>query len=305
MCAGNDVLSLEEWLRQHSPKALLLDACGVFLECSDGTPLPGAQQTMAALKQRGMMIGVLSNASTVAERQLVKIAKYGWQRGTHFDFYLTSGDITRAYLQQTGGDLRGKQYLELGPVHPRYGAIHRAIFDDLGMFATQEAAEAHFVVAHIPHEAGHDITDLGRLEQLYAHEITAAIESGLSLLSINPDVWVIEGSESGKVARQGALAALYRERGGSVISLGKPAPLAFRYALQEFARYGIEDSRGIWMVGDNPATDIRGARAVGLSTALVVATGVWAGDQGFLADEELPTVFLDRLADARFCTEYA
>lgn len=293
----SEVRTLEGLLEQYKPTALLLDACGVFLERSDGLPLPGAQNTMARLKQMGIAIGVLSNASTTGARQLARIAQYGWQPGVHFDFYLTSGDVARSFLANAEAYRVGTRYFEIGAPHPQYGAVHRVIMDDLGILPTTDPSQASFAVANIPHEAGQDIVNRERLECIYLNDIERAIHVGLPLLSINPDIWVLEGSDSAKLLRQGAIAEIYQRLAGTVIALGKPSAIAFSSAIANFA--SCQQQR-IWMVGDNPATDIRGARALGLETALVSLTGVFQEGTTSLPSEDTPSLIIERLAFAEF-----
>ncbi|MFD8319133.1 HAD family hydrolase [Kitasatospora purpeofusca] len=57
------------------------------------------------------------------------------------------------------------------------------------------------------------------------------------------------------------------------IGARKPEPEAFRVAV---ARLGGELPDDVWMVGDNPVTDIAGARAAGLRTIWISAGSGWS-----------------------------
>ncbi|WP_406091443.1 HAD family hydrolase [Kitasatospora purpeofusca] len=57
------------------------------------------------------------------------------------------------------------------------------------------------------------------------------------------------------------------------IGARKPEPEAFRVAV---ARFGGELPGDVWMVGDNPVTDIAGANAAGLRTIWISAGSGWS-----------------------------
>ena len=78
------------------------------------------------------------------------------------------------------------------------------------------------------------------------------------------------------MVRQGSIADLYEKMGGKVFYIGKPYEIGYRVALQHFQRRNILNLAEILMVGDTPETDIRGAKAFGLSSALVTQTGIMA-----------------------------
>jgi HAD superfamily hydrolase (TIGR01450 family) len=66
------------------------------------------------------------------------------------------------------------------------------------------------------------------------------------------------------------------------IFCGKPEPWFFRAALRHL---DLRPGRAVWMVGDNPESDIAGGRAAGLSTCLIRT--------GLQADAEADATFAD------------
>jgi HAD superfamily hydrolase (TIGR01450 family) len=81
----------------------------------------------------------------------------------------------------------------------------------------------------------------------------------------------------GQGAFQTAFRAVYEETSGRKLeatTFGKPQRLTYEYADERIkervkAVEGKVDDLSVWMVGDNPASDIAGANAFGWKSALV------------------------------------
>jgi HAD superfamily hydrolase (TIGR01459 family) len=295
---SSPTLSLPELLHTHHPRALLLDAFGVFWQGETGAsagPYPGAASAMRWLKEQGCLVGVLSNASAPAAWEIAKVGHFGLHQGVHFDFYLTSGEVARSWLQNLG---EGKRCFEIGSPHPGYRVAHRQLFDEVGIALADHLEEADFVIAHIPHQHGQDIDD----PELFRAQLEQPLRAGLPMLCLNPDRMVCVGETM--AVRQGALAALYREMGGKVWMIGKPFPEVYGAAMAEFERLGIQDPAHVFMVGDTPETDLLGARAFGMGTVLVTQTGIFAARSGehweqalnTLPNEQRPHILLHSLS---------
>jgi ribonucleotide monophosphatase NagD (HAD superfamily) len=108
--------------------------------------------------------------------------------------------------------------------------------------------------------------------ELFMEDIEKIAHQNIPLLCANPDRFAHEGNPPRLVVRQGLIAELAKAKGADVYFIGKPFPLVYEKALDLFSRKVSKDK--ILMVGDTPETDIRGARTIGLSTALVIKTGV-------------------------------
>jgi ribonucleotide monophosphatase NagD (HAD superfamily) len=91
------------------------------------------------------------------------------------------------------------------------------------------------------------------------------------MVCANPDLFATEGNPPRPVVRQGGIAKLYEELGGRVIYIGKPYSAAYQMAMSYFQG---QKPGNVLMVGDTPETDIRGARSIGMGTALTTKTGV-------------------------------
>jgi len=128
--------------------------------------------------------------------------------------------------------------------------------------------------------AGHRLTDgpeaewvvMGLDRELTYHSLTVglrALENGARLLLTNPNMKF--PGDGGLLPGPGAIAAALAAMGHQpALVCGKPEPEAVRTALR---LRGIEPGPRVLMVGDDLNTDIRGAIAVGMDSALVL-TGV-------------------------------
>lgn len=283
-------------------KGILLDAYGVFWDGSTSALFPGASEVMARLVSAGKTVGILTNASALAEKEIAKLSKHGLQQGVHYHFLLTSGEITRQALlhEQLPFSTPSKTFWILGTPHPRF-ASPQPLFAGSNYREVQKPEEADFIYIDIPHINGEDQDDVScfrpAIEQLFPLK--------LPMVCTNPDKFVHESSSTRLVVRQGSLAAIYEELGGTVVYFGKPSPLSYSAAMLKFFEHQQLLPNEVLMVGDTPETDICGANRSGLSSALLLKTGITAhrialqGEQvtiQSLSSEEIPTFFIERFA---------
>jgi HAD superfamily hydrolase (TIGR01450 family) len=123
----------------------------------------------------------------------------------------------------------------------------------------EDPAQADFVV--VGEGPGLDYASLTR-------GINLIVKQGARLVATNPDVNVdatIDGQHR-LVPGGGALVAPFAVASGvQPVIIGKPHPLLFEMALEQL---GCEPEHCL-MIGDRPDTDIAGAGAIGMKTALV------------------------------------
>ena len=294
IAATEEVLRFSELVDQYD--AFLLDAYGVFWESNEMGMFPGAAEAMKDLVTKGKIVGVLSNSTQLAEKEKDKLAKRGIVEGTHYHFFLTSGQVTRDLLDARKLPFKTPRqtYWMFSPPHPRF-PTQLSLFEGTRFRQVDRIEDADFIYVTIPHIDGVDQVDLeafrGAVEEISNRKIP--------VLCANPDLWGCEGSQL--FVRQGGIAKLLESYGFNVYFIGKPEPIVYEEALQRFAA-GIKPER-VLMVGDTPETDIRGAHRLGLSTALVTQTGV-TGERlkgGSFALQQLPATdkpdcFVDRFA---------
>lgn len=254
-------------------KGILLDAYGVFWGGNKVGLLPGSLQTMQALMKQGKIVGILSNSTQLAAKERDKVHAHGLFEGIHFHFFVTSGEISRTAFMH--GHLpfptpRLKFWI-FGKPHPKFSSP-QSLFEGSPYQETQHIHEADFIFVAIPHFNGEDQTN----PELFRKDVRQIMHSKLPMVCANPDRFAHEGNPPQMVVRQGAIAALYEGEGGQVFFIGKPGKMAFNAAMQHFQLYNIHEPNQILMVGDTPETDIKGARAFGMSSALIIKTGIMA-----------------------------
>ena len=226
----------------EGPKSYLIDMDGVLV--TGGTPIAGANEFIARLRQRGARFLVLTNNS-----------KY------------TPGDL--AFRLNSSG-------LDIQPECIFTSAMATARF-----LASQRPNGTAYVIGESGltwaiHSAGYVITDrdpdyvvLGEASMYSLEQLTHAtrlVAAGARFIATNPDA---NGpTEGGIVPACGAVAALIeRASGVSAFFVGKPNPLMMRLALNSIGAH----SESTVMVGDRMDTDIIGGVQTGMETVLVLS----------------------------------
>lgn len=284
--------------------AILLDAYGVFWGGNDVGLLPRAKEMMEALVSQGKVVGILSNSTQLAAKELYKLSQHSLIQGKHFHFLITSGEVTRELFlsHQLPFDTSNKKFWVLYGDHPRFSS-HSSIFQGTTYVETPHIDEADFVYIGVPHIGGEDQTD----PELFHEQVQQLKKENLILVCANPDRFAHEGKPARAVVRQGTIAALYEALGGTVHYIGKPYEAAYSHAMRHFHKENIFDPKEILMVGDTPETDIRGARQFGMASALITQTGIMGdriAQQGFeqaistLSPKNTPNFFIERFAHA-------
>ena len=257
---------------------------------------------MERLVSQSKIVGILSNSTQLAAKEMNKLSRHGILEKKHYHFLITSGEIARNTF--LNGNLpfaapRRKFWTFYGS-HPKYSS-HQALFEGTPYVETPNVEDADFIYIGVPHIHGEDRTD----PEAFKEEVALLKKTGLPMVCANPDLFAHEGNPPRGVVRQGAIAKLYEDLGGKVHYIGKPYAEAFSSALNCFNRFNIFDRQEILMVGDLPETDIRGAREFGISSALIMQTGMMAdriGKHGIenaigkLPVRDHPDYFIGRLA---------
>jgi HAD superfamily hydrolase (TIGR01459 family) len=223
--------------------ALIVDLWGVI---HDGSALyPGVAQVLAHLHEQKKPVVFLSNAPRVSEKAQATLDKLGIPR-EHYKAIVTSGQVAHDLLTRE----EPANYYYLGP------SKDEDIIADVAHFAkTPDMAAADFVLCtgyeqdFQPHA---DIIPL--LDKLLAAE--------LPMLCVNPDYEVVKHDGTQQLCA-GAVAEEYELLGGEVDYIGKPYPHVYDVCT---ALLGAVKTLAI---GDNPDTDIAGAKAYGLDCLLI------------------------------------
>ncbi|WP_237154579.1 TIGR01459 family HAD-type hydrolase [Oryzibacter oryziterrae] len=220
-----------------------------------------AAVALARFKAEGKAVVLLTNAPRPAADVATIIKRFGIEAES-YDAIVTSGDVCRTLLSR----------------EPKKKAFHLGPSRDLGLFegldlTLVDEEEAEYVVV-----TGLFDDDTETAED-YRSMLTRFAFRGLTLYCANPDVVVERGHRL--VYCAGALAQLYDELGGKVVTVGKPYKPVYDAALETLATVagGAVPIRRVLAIGDALPTDVKGAWGQGIDVLMVTA-GIHAADFG-------------------------
>ncbi len=282
-------------------KGILLDAYGVFWQGGAAGLIPGAKEAMKKLVLSGKIVGILSNTTQLARKEIDKVQAHGLHLGEHFHFFVTSGEIAKEIFSSETLPFPSpkKRFWLFGKQHPRFSS-YKALFEGTKYEETSTLSEADFIYISIPHLWGKDQID----PKVFQEEINKIQDSDIPMICVNPDRFAHEGDPLQAVVRQGTIAALFKEGGGEVFYTGKPEIIAYQMAMKQFSFHETILPHEVLMVGDTPETDIRGGKKAGMSTALIIQTGIMADRIKLMGLDtaikdclfgDLPDFFVERL----------
>lgn len=232
--------------------ALILDVWGVVHNGVE--PFPGVAECLDAFAAAGKAVCLLTNAPrrpAGVERRIQEMG-LGPERYQHV---MTSGQATYEALRDRDTDWvarLGRRFVFIGPDRDH------DVYDGLDYTRVDRPEDANFIINCGTLQYGHTIDD-------YAPLLQRCLNAGLPMICANPDMVVVMG-ESMEICA-GTLAAWYADHGGEVLLFGKPYPPVYERC---FHLLGIKDRSRVLAVGDGLRTDIAGANAVGIDSALVI-----------------------------------
>lgn len=252
-------------LRLRDFSAVVFDMDGVLYRGK--VPLPGVADLLALLDERGVAYNCATNNATLTPEEFSeKLAHMGISMAP--ERIVTSPVATRRYLELRAP--RGTRVYCIG-----MNGLRTALFGD-GYFVEDDDSPAYVVV-------GMDFTvTYPQLRRAALH-----IRAGATFIGTNPDTTF--PAEDGIVPGCGALLALLRV--GTEVEpyvIGKPGPALFEASISIL---GADPARTL-TIGDRLDTDIAGAIAAGLASALVL-TGVTTAESLERSDIRPDLVFTD------------
>lgn len=230
----------------HQIKAIISDMDGVLWRGSQA--LPGMTRLFDLLFERELDFALATNNSSRTQGDYVdKLASMGVS-GVQPRHIITSGTATVLYLQT--------RYAAGTPMHVLGGAGLKRMLSDAGFKLVDVGAEV--VVCGVDFDLTYE----------KARTATLLIRAGARFIGTNPDPSF--PAPEGLVPGAGSIIALIEAATGqSPIIIGKPERGMFDAALRQLEASPEETL----MIGDRIGTDIAGAQALGIKTALVM-TGV-------------------------------
>lgn len=227
-------------------KALISDMDGVLWRGSQ--PLPGMAEFFALLFARELGFVLATNNSSRTQGDYVeKLASMGVS-GVEPRHIVTSGTATVSFLKT--------QFAAGARIHVVGGAGLKQMLREAGYKLVDAGAEA--VICGIDFDLTYE----------KARKATLLIRAGARFIGTNPDPSF--PAPEGLVPGAGSIIALIEAASGqSATIIGKPERGMFDAALRQLGARPEETL----MIGDRIGTDIAGAQALGIKTALVM-TGV-------------------------------
>jgi glycerol-1-phosphatase len=264
---------------------VLLDVYGVLMDATG--PLPGARELVAELDRRALPYAIVTNdASRSPATYTARFARAGIAVAP--DRFVTSGSLLPGYFRDH--NLAGARTAVLGTAdsvdYVRAG----------GGVPVALAPGVELDALAVCDDDGYEF--LPALEHALS-AIVRAVAAGRRPALILPNPDIIYPKTDGELGFTAGAVALLLEAGLArrfpgvelaFVHLGKPEPHLFREAS---ARLGIAPERLV-MIGDQLETDIAGAAAAGVATALLAGISSW--DHARATATVAPRWLLDKLA---------
>ncbi|RLE96764.1 MAG: HAD family hydrolase [Thermoprotei archaeon] len=228
-------------------RAFLLDCDGVLW--LGGRPLHSAVRAVAALREAGRAVLYVTNNSTRSRRGYVeRLRRMGFSAEVGEVF--CSSYVTARYLEG-----RAERVFVVGEA----GLVEELAARGLEVLGLDPDERADCVVVGLDRGLTYE-----KLAVALGH-----LRRGALFVATNRDSTL--PSEAGELPGAGAIVAALEEAAGRRVDVevGKPSPLIFEAALEE---WGLNRDE-VLVVGDRLDTDVEGARRAGLTSALVL-TGV-------------------------------
>jgi HAD superfamily hydrolase (TIGR01459 family) len=220
---------------------------------------PGALDGLTRLKAAGKRVALLSNVPRRLGPAVELLETFGIMPGM-YDVMMTSGESVYRALRDRPNDW----YRKLNGACWHLGnPKDRRLFEGLDLDLREGPEGTGFCVA-----TGAKMNE-ERVED-YKDDLDRGLALGLPMICANPDIVVPVGDMLAICA--GAFAEYYEGKGGDVAWHGKPYPGIYRelFAEIEAVTGSAVDPGRTLAVGDGMHTDIAGAVAAGIPSALLV-----------------------------------
>jgi len=253
--------------------------------------IPGAAELVAWLHRRGVAVRFATNNSMVArEGYVTRLGEMGIR--TTADEIVTSSSATVEHLHRHAPEIRRVMAIGAEGLREELSAAG---------FETTMAGDVSAPVPGGALEASYDALIVG-LDPAFDYGRLAsgmsAVAAGARLIATNADARY--PTPAGFLPGAGSIvASLAAATGVTPEVIGKPEPAMFRAIIEAS---GIPAGETV-VVGDNPASDIVGARRAGCASILVLTGVADAAGVSTLVDEATPDAVADDPAAVRALLE--
>ncbi|MFT3724735.1 MAG: TIGR01459 family HAD-type hydrolase [Hyphomonadaceae bacterium] len=234
--------------------AILCDVWGVIHNGREA--FVGACEALREFRRTRGPVVLITNAPVPKERVTRLFPKLGVLADC-FDDVVASGDATRNELMRVAP----------GPVYRIGLSEDVSVYQGLPLDFSDDPAVAKVICCTSLRDYPNGTPEP------YRPELNMLAGRGLPMICANPDVVFRQGDRL--IWSAGALAQIFEEEGGTVISPGKPHEPIYRLAFEraaEIAGKAMSRERTL-AIGDGPATDILGANRQGIAS-LFIGSGI-------------------------------
>lgn len=270
-------------------RLVIFDLDGVVYRGTEA--IPGAAELVGWLHRCGVAVRFATNNSMVAREGYVdRLARMGIE--TTADEIVTSSSATVEHLHRHAPDVRRVMAIGAEGLRQELSAAG---------FATTMAGDVSAAVPGGALEDSYDALIVG-LDPAFDYERLAsgmsAVAAGARLIATNADARY--PTPAGFLPGAGSIvASLAAATGVAPEVIGKPEPAMFRAIIEAS---GIPADETV-VVGDNPASDIVGARRAGCASILVLTGVADATSAAILVDDAAPHAVADDPAAVRALLE--
>ena len=217
-----------------------------------GNILPEAKEALIRIKKSGQKLILLTN-SPLRVQSIVEWLRHNGLSPLVFDNIVSAGEILHYLFKYRKGEFAtlGTAYYNLGQ------DADAAVFSLLDYVPVDKLGKADFLF--MGSAAAPDAT----IDQ-YMQILEYAASMNVPLVCAGNDTSSFQNGDICLAA--GAVAEQYAALGGRIITVGKPSPEVMAYALE--GADGVSPEK-ILLIGDNIATDIKGANLSGIGSVLV------------------------------------
>ena len=231
------------------------------------TVFPSAHDAINNLQTLGKKIVLLTNSGL----RVTTIVSWLQENGISpqaFSCIMSAGEILHYKLKAKKG-----QYSALGTRYYHVGNISdKGVFSGLDYESVSSLSAAHFIYMN-------EVSELTDTIDVYRPVLEQAVTLGLPLVCAGNDTSCFK---NGKICLSaGAIAEQYAVMGGRIITIGKPETTLFKYCVE-----GLDNTGNVLVIGDNVATDIKGATLLEWDSMLI-SKGVHVN---FLGEGYIPDV---------------
>ena len=202
---------------------------------------------------------IISNSSKRRHTTIDKLPKLGFDKD-NFTVVLTSGEMIWQNLYTKSKDFFKKLGLKCYHLADKTKEDGLKYVNGLKYDFVENIEDADFILGCT--------TSPGLRTLDYVPLLEKAIQKNIPFICANPDYETVESSTENFIICMGAVAALYKDFGGSVFIMGKPSIEIYREATKNFKKI---TKKRMLAIGDSIHHDIKGAENFGIDSLLITS----------------------------------